>query len=131
MNQNMTTLDIYLEPADTARLANLCGPFDDNLKQLERRLGVEITYHNNHFFITGNPVNSHCTMDILRDLYVETQPVKGQVADIEPEQVHLAVQACELLEQESSPKVSSFNTVIKTKRYLSTCNESTGYTRCC
>lgn len=116
MNQNMTTLDIYLEPADTARLANLCGPFDDNLKQLERRLGVEITYRNNHFLITGNPVNSHCTMDILRDLYVETQPVKGQVADIEPEQVHLAVQACKLLEQESSPKISSFDTTIKTKR---------------
>ncbi|MDX2319946.1 MAG: PhoH family protein, partial [Moritella sp.] len=46
LNQNTTTLDIFLEPADGARLAHLCGPFNDNLKQLERRLEVEITYQN-------------------------------------------------------------------------------------
>ena len=118
LNKNTTTLDIFLEPADGARLAHLCGPFDDNLKQLERRLEVDITYQNNQFHITGNPVNAHSCMDILRELYVETQAVKGQVIDIDPEKVHLAIQACRLLEPEPTPtpKIASFNTVIKTKR---------------
>ncbi|MDX2321985.1 MAG: PhoH family protein, partial [Moritella sp.] len=73
---------------------------------------------NNQFHITGNPVNAHSCMDILRDLYVETQPVKGQVTDIEPEKIHLAIQACRLLdpEPESKQQVASFDTVIKTKR---------------
>ncbi|MFT5808437.1 MAG: phosphate starvation-inducible PhoH-like protein [Moritella dasanensis] len=116
LNKNTTTLDIFLEPADSARLAHLCGPFDDNLKQLERRLEVEITYQNNQFHITGNPVNAHCCMDILRELYVETQPVKGQVTDIDPEKIHLAIQACKLVAPEPAANVASFNTVIKTKR---------------
>ena len=46
---NLTTLKISLEPANKDRLANLCGPLDDNLKQLQRRMGVEITYHNEDF----------------------------------------------------------------------------------
>ena len=29
-----------LQPADPDRLAALCGPFDEHLKQIERRLGV-------------------------------------------------------------------------------------------
>jgi phosphate starvation-inducible PhoH-like protein len=33
--------DVILEPADNNRLANLCGQFDEHLRQVERRLGVE------------------------------------------------------------------------------------------
>ncbi len=116
MNQKIATLDIYLEPEDNQRLANLCGPFNDNIKQIERRLGVEITYHGNHFQVIGPPVNSHSTVDILKSLYVETQPVQGKVADIEPEMVHLAIQHSKLLEQKHELPTASFDTVIKTKR---------------
>ncbi|NQF22267.1 PhoH family protein, partial [Enterobacter hormaechei] len=31
---NIDTREISLEPADNARLLSLCGPFDDNIKQL-------------------------------------------------------------------------------------------------
>ena len=46
----MTTLtqhDFTLEPDDIERLANLNGPFDEHLRQIELRLGVEIarSYH--------------------------------------------------------------------------------------
>jgi len=116
LNLNITTLAIFLEPADNARLAHLCGPLNDNLKQLERRLGVEITYANNHFQITGNPVNAHSVIDILRDLYIETQPVKGQAQDIEPEQVHLAIQSSKVLEQDQQIMQPCFEAIIKTKR---------------
>ena len=33
------SLDLTLEPADSQRLANLCGQLDEHLRQLERRLG--------------------------------------------------------------------------------------------
>ena len=32
---NIDTREITLEPADNARLLALCGPFDDNIKQLD------------------------------------------------------------------------------------------------
>ena len=54
MSRNITTVNLHLEPADNARLASLCGPFDDNIKQIERRMGVEISYRNNHIQILGN-----------------------------------------------------------------------------
>ncbi|XNM72714.1 hypothetical protein ACLK11_03690 [Escherichia coli] len=37
---NIDTREMTLEPADNARLLSLRGPFDDNIKQLERRLGI-------------------------------------------------------------------------------------------
>ncbi|MGL5319367.1 MAG: PhoH family protein, partial [Aeromonas veronii] len=49
MSRHISTLNLHLEPADNQRLASLCGPFDDNIKQLERRLGVEISYRDSHF----------------------------------------------------------------------------------
>ncbi|NYY76886.1 hypothetical protein DMI62_16770 [Escherichia coli] len=49
---NIDTREIT-EPADNARLLSLCGPFDDNIKQLERRLGIEINRRDNHFKLTG------------------------------------------------------------------------------
>ena len=34
--------EFELEPTDNARLANLCGPLDENLRLLEARLDVRI-----------------------------------------------------------------------------------------
>ena len=47
--------DVVLEPADNNRLANLCGQFDEHLRQIERRLNVEIASRGNRFRITGRP----------------------------------------------------------------------------
>ncbi|MGC6563963.1 PhoH family protein, partial [Escherichia coli] len=49
----VATQEIFLEPADNDRLMSLCGPFDDNIKQLERRLGIEINHRDNRFKLTG------------------------------------------------------------------------------
>ena len=48
--------DLVLEPADNDRLANLCGQFDEHLKQIERRLGVEIRSRGNRFQLEGPQV---------------------------------------------------------------------------
>ncbi|MGL5288519.1 MAG: PhoH family protein, partial [Aeromonas sp.] len=55
MSRHTATLNLHLEPADNQRLASLCGPFDDNIKQLARRLGVEINYRDSHFQLAGKP----------------------------------------------------------------------------
>jgi phosphate starvation-inducible PhoH-like protein len=95
-------MNLYLEPADSRRLASLCGPFDDNIKQLERRVGVEISYRNNHFQIVGQPRNCLTANNLLKQLYVETAPVKGSTPDLEPEQVHIAIQEAIALEADDS-----------------------------
>lgn len=88
---NIDTREITLEPADNTRLLSLCGPFDDNIKQLERRLGIEINRRDNHFKLTGREICVNAAADILRTLYVDTAPMRGQTQDIEPEQIHLAI----------------------------------------
>ncbi|QSX34610.1 PhoH family protein [Shewanella avicenniae] len=92
MSNKLTAMDLYLEPADTRRLASLCGPFDDNIKQLERRIGVEISYRNNHFRIVGQAQGCLTASNLLKTLYVETAPMKGSTPDLEPEKVHIAIQ---------------------------------------
>ncbi|WP_111977710.1 PhoH family protein [Algibacillus agarilyticus] len=116
MTHKIETLALFLEPSDNKRLACLCGPFDDNLKHIGRRLGVEITYRQNEFKIVGKHHTVIATADLLKSLYVETQPVKGQLPDIKPEQIHLAIQALKVLEQSEDEEFVGAETFIKTKR---------------
>ena len=44
---------LELEPADTLRLANLCGQFDQHLQQIEARLDVEVFCRGNIFNVEG------------------------------------------------------------------------------
>ena len=115
MSNQLKTREIYLDPADQNRLASLCGPFDDNIKQIERRLGVEITYRDNFFKVMGKAVNAEGAIDILKDLYVDTQGRNNKSVDIEPEQVHLAIQESKCLEQ-TGEDLHAKDAVIKTKR---------------
>jgi len=107
--------EVILEPADNKRLSSLCGPFDDNIKQIERRLGVEISYRNNEFKILGEALQANGAAELLKLLYIETQPVKGLVPQLEPEQVHLAIQEARCLEREETT-VYGKEINIRTKR---------------
>ncbi len=98
---NLTTLKISLEPANRERLANLCGPMDDNIKHLQRRLGVEIIYKNEDFTITGPAHAVQAVASILKDLYIETASVKGKVKDITPEDIHLAITQAHILDADT------------------------------
>jgi len=114
---NIDTREITLEPADNARLLSLCGPFDDNIKHLERRLGIEINRRDNQFKLTGRAICVNAAADILRNLYVDTAPMRGETQDIEPEQIHLAIKESRVLEQ-SAESVPDFGKAIhiQTKR---------------
>jgi phosphate starvation-inducible protein PhoH and related proteins len=122
LSRHISTLNLHLEPADNQRLVSLCGPFDDNIKQLERRLGVEISYRDNHFQLLGKQAQVDAAAVILKHLYVETQALKGgKVTDITPEMVHLTVQESRVLEQDDDEAPSQPHgkeVTVKTKRGL-------------
>jgi phosphate starvation-inducible PhoH-like protein len=60
---------LELEPADTLRLANLCGQFDEHIKQIEARLGVDILCRGNLFTIRGPERTSRAARRLLQNLY--------------------------------------------------------------
>ncbi len=111
---------LTLEPEDNSRQASLYGPMDDNLKTLERRLGVEISYRGNQVKIVGKESNCLAVSNILKDLYVETSTVKNKQQDITDEMVHLAIIGSDALEQEPTSSNLDVNfdklITIKTKR---------------
>jgi phosphate starvation-inducible PhoH-like protein len=62
-----------LEPTDNERLANLCGQFDGHLRQIERRLGVEINNRGNTFNVIGDQSSVVAAGEVLKELYAETK----------------------------------------------------------
>lgn len=112
---NLVSNEILLEPEDNKRISSLCGPFDDNIKQIERRLGVEITYRNNAFKVLGEPQQANGASELLKLLYIETQPVKGVIPQLASEQVHLAIQEAKCLENAEASQYGK-EVHIRTKR---------------
>lgn len=111
----LNNIEFALEPHDHKRLLALCGPYDDNIKQIERRLGVEVSYRDNQFKVVGVTQQINTAADLMKTLYVETQTVKGIAPVLEPEQVHLAIQEAHALEQNSHGDFGK-EVNIKTKR---------------
>ena len=87
MNTHEITQDLVLEPADNHRLANLCGQFDEHLRQIERRLDVNIASRGNRFRVTGKPGAARAGSDVLRSLFTLTEEER-----LDPERVHIALQ---------------------------------------
>lgn len=116
---NIITQEIFLEPADNQRLQSLCGPLDEHVKLLEQRLGIEINRRENRFKLIGKPFVVQAAVKILRNLYVETAPIKGKITLIESEQIHLAIKESGILEQ-ANERVPDFGkaVTIQTKRGL-------------
>jgi phosphate starvation-inducible PhoH-like protein len=63
--------DFTLDPYDTEQLANLAGPFDAHLRQIELKLGVEISNRGNIFRVEGPARAAAATEQLLRALYDE------------------------------------------------------------
>ena len=81
----MASREFDLEPPDNLRLANLCGPLDQNLRLLEARLGVEIRRRGDKFRVRG--ARAVQAEDLMRELF----DVAGD-EEVTPERVHLALQ---------------------------------------
>ena len=79
--------DLLLEPADNERLANLCGQLDEHLRQIERRLGVELNNRGHQFRIIGEPHAVALAAALLVALY---QSIGDE--PLTPARVHLHLQ---------------------------------------
>lgn len=69
------------------RLANLCGQFDEHLRHLERRLGVEISNRGNLFQVIGDKRAARAGERLINRLYEATE---DEV--LTPASIHLYLQ---------------------------------------
>lgn len=104
---------LLLEPNDSRFLANLCGQFDEHLRQIEQRLAVEIRNRGNQFKLIGEQDNIEAAARLLEHLYAEV--VSG--IDITPETIHLNLQqsGIEALPEKGESSVEPI-TLIHTKK---------------
>jgi phosphate starvation-inducible PhoH-like protein len=70
--ENPTQRDFVLQPDDASRLANLAGPLDEHLRQIEARLGVRIANRGNQFRVTGEEANAIAAERLLKQLFAES-----------------------------------------------------------
>jgi phosphate starvation-inducible PhoH-like protein len=71
-NLQHDTAEFVLLPPDNERLANLCGPMDNHLRQIESRLDVEINNRGNHFKVIGKQLSVELANKALSRLYEST-----------------------------------------------------------
>lgn len=110
MSAEIYSIDIVLEPADNPRLANLCGPLNEHLIQMEKRLGIEINNRGNSFSIRGEAKAANAAAEVLKELYDSTKKNMLSSSD-----VHLYLQESELASISEQSQNSS-RTSVHTKR---------------
>jgi phosphate starvation-inducible protein PhoH and related proteins len=76
--------DLALDPSDNERLAALCGPLDEHLRQIESRLAVSVNRRGNRFRVSG--ARAEDAVQVLEQLYARA------AHGIQPRDVHLAIQ---------------------------------------
>lgn len=85
------TVRFELNPVNTERLMNLSGQFDQHLRQIEARLGVEINNRGHAFAVSGHPNLVQTVINLLQNLYAETADTL-----LNPNKLHLFMQEANL-----------------------------------
>lgn len=87
MNDQPKASSFSLEPADNQQLANLCGQFNEHLRQIESRIGVEINNRGHAFSVIGDEASVKAAGEVLQRLYKEAAEDA-----LSADQVHLSLQ---------------------------------------
>ena len=107
---NTQPYSFQLSPQDNHRLANLCGPSDRHLRQIEQQLKVCI-YNRGHDFQINGPFSAvEVAAKVLLSLYAQTQ---GKIP-LTPDAIHLELQTL----QTASPLAENYmppHPLIKTR----------------
>ena len=74
---------VAFNPVDNARLAALCGPLDENLRQIENALDVSISRRGERFAIAGPRDKAGQAADVLRRFYDRAAREELSVEDIQ------------------------------------------------
>ncbi len=112
----MTERSFEVTPADNNRLANLCGQFDEHLKQIEQRLDVQISNRGNQFLVAGNDKVGATAERLIAHLYEATAH-----ETLAPESVHLYLQEAGLSQLETESGAPRNDALIKTRRATVQC----------
>ncbi len=68
---------------DNLRLAHLCGPLEQNLRDIERALRVSITHRHEAFRVEGEEAAAASAAELLQSLYRgATQPIDAQALQL-------------------------------------------------
>jgi len=70
LTEKITSQNLLLQPQDNQRLSNLCGLLDENLRQIETYMSVEISNRGNSFIIKGDKQNVPLTSSLIEKLYL-------------------------------------------------------------
>ena len=113
----MSRLDFRVDPADNERLATLCGQFDEHLKQIEKRLNVQISNRGDQFSVEGEESSTYSARALIDHLYAMTEN-----ETLAAEEVHLSLQESGLEEmQKTASAAPRNNAIIKTRRSTIQC----------
>ena len=105
VSQKSHSLDVVLAPEDHHRMANLCGQFDEHLRQIERGLGIRIKNRGNHFRLDGTLKSIEVGQGVLEELFSLTE-----AEEIDPERVHLCMQEFSRVDREARQESMVFRT---------------------
>lgn len=106
LSNKITSSEISLTPSDNRRLMNLCGRFDEHLRQIEKRLGVEINNRGHDFQIIGDETAVNIAQMLLKTLYEQTKESES----LTPHQIHLLLQQHQQKLKEKRPKIENTST---------------------
>ncbi len=113
MSEHAVSLQFLLDPEDNERLANLVGPLEEHLRQIEARLGIEINNRGNRFQILGSAEILAAAQTLLADLYAATATER-----LDARSIHLFLQESGIEERQQKlvAAVDQPEVVITTKR---------------
>lgn len=100
-------MEITLQPEDNSRLANLCGALDENIKQIETALEVNINRRGGTFNISGKLNNTRLAAQLIENFYVRAKK------PLELEDIQLGLVEVDKMKPE---EVSSTMPVLMTRR---------------
>ncbi len=105
------TVSVTLTPQNSKRLSELCGPLNANLRQIERRLELQISNRGGTFSITGATAKTGAKL--LQALYAKTSQGK-----LSAEELNLQMQpaSVESLAQSSSGSSTDGEPSIRTQQ---------------
>ncbi len=101
-------MEITLQPEDNVRLANLCGALDENIKQIETALEVNINRRGGTFNISGKTDNMRLAAQMIENFYVRAKK------PLELEDIQLSLVEVDKLKPEDM--ASSAMPVLMTRR---------------
>ena len=112
MSEHATSVNFILDPEENERLANLAGPLEEHLRQIEARLGIEINNRGNRFQILGSADMLGAAQTLLTDLYAATA-----TEHLDARSIHLFLQESGIEERQQKKEAGDQpDVVITTKR---------------